>query len=488
MRYILGLDIGTSGVKAVLFSEKGEAVRTANAEYPLYSPKAGWSEQEPEDWARGVAAAAREVCAGVSEIAAVGLSGQMHGMVALDGGFNVVRRAILWNDQRTARECEEITAAAGGLSGLLEMTNNMMLTGYTGGKILWMKEHEPDSFARTRLILNPKDYIRYLLTGVAATEVSDASGTGLFNVEKREWAYPLIDKLGIPRSFFPPCFESCDAIGEVSAQAAAKTGIPEGTPVFGGGGDAVISTVGAGLSAPGRVGVTIGTSGVVAMELPGFAKNPGGKLQTFCSNTPGGYMSFGCTLCAAGSYAWLKSTAAAGETYMTLDAEAREVPAGSDGLIFLPYMTGERCPVFDPEARGGFFGLTAQMGRGHLARAVMEGVCYSLKQVYDIIGVPSEEIVVSGGGAVSPVWRQITADIFGLPAVTLTGAAHGGALGAALVSGVGAGVWESLPAAMSVLKEETRTEPDAQNAQVYARRFASYKKLYDAIKWYNSEI
>lgn len=316
-------------------------------------------------------------------------------MVALDANHRPVRPSILWNDQRTQKQCDEITELAGGLKSLLDYTNNRMLTGYTGGKILWMKEEEPENYARTKVIINPKDYIRYKLTGVICTEVSDASGYGLFNVERREWAWELIEKIGIERGLFPSCVESTEQTGAVTEEAARECGIPAGTKVYGGGGDAVISTTGMGLVQPGKVGVTLGTSGVVAMGLPSYMPNPDGKLQLFCNNKPGTWHAMGVTLAAAGSYQWFRDALGSHElarqeaegidAYRLLDEEAKAVAPGSEGLIYLPYLTGERCPLNDPNAKGGFIGVTSLHRKGHFARAVLEGVGFSLRQVYELI-------------------------------------------------------------------------------------------------------
>jgi len=363
----------------------------------------------------------------------------------------------------------------------------MMLTGYTGGKILWMKKNEPNNYERTATVLNPKDYIRFLMTGSKETEVSDASGTGLFDVKSRSWAFELIDKIGLTRELFPKCVESTARTGEVTALASIQTGLPAGTPVFAGGGDAVISTTGLGLVKPGRAGITLGTSGVAAVGLPGYADNPGGKLQLFCGNAPGKWVAFGCTLSAAGSYQWYRDALGRAD-FRDLDAGAAEVSPGCDGLLFLPYLTGERCPLFDPNARGAFAGITSLMGKPHFSRAVLEGVSFSLKQTYDLIasaapGVDTTEIAVAGGGAKSPLWREMLADIFQVPVKTVHGSAEGGAFGAALVAGAGAGLWPSLEAAMVCARDKNTTLPNAKNAEVYKAQYQKYGRMYDALKW-----
>ena len=499
-RCVLGIDVGTSGCKILAIDEKGKILKSVVEEYPCYTPQEGWSEQDPEDWWNGVVTGLRKITAslGSAPVGAVGFSGQMHGMVALDENQRVVRRAILWNDQRTDKQCAEITRAAGGLESLLGITNNRMLTGYTGGKVLWMKENEPENYAKTKVILNPKDYIRFRLSGEIATDVSDASGTGFFNVKKREWAVDLIRKAGLEPALFPKAYESTDIVGRVTKEAAERTGIPEGTLVGGGGGDAVISTTGLGLVKPGRIGVTLGTSGVVAMGLGAFMPNPGGKLQVFCGNEPGAYSAMGVTLAAAGSYQWFRNALGNYEVeharsqgvsaFRLLDEEAKATAPGAGGLIFLPYLTGERAPINDPDAKGAFLGITSLHGKGHFARAVMEGVAFSLRQVYDLImsvneKIASDEIVLAGGGACSPLWRQIFADTFNLPVHTVYGSAEGGSFGAALAAGVTAGIWPDLGTTVALIRPESKTEPIPGNVPAYENQYQKYVKFYDALKW-----
>jgi xylulokinase len=504
-RCLIGIDVGTSGVKVLVLAEDGVIITSAVEEYPLYTPHTGWTEQDPEDWWQGTIKALQRVlpaCDGL-EIAAVGLSGQMHGMVALDHEMQVVRKAILWNDQRTVSQCAELTALAGGPDALLAMTNNQMLTGYTGGKILWLMQNEPEAFARTRLILNPKDYIRYRLTGVAITEVSDASGTGFFDVRNKRWCTDLMQKAGLSPDHFPDVVESTDEAGRITAYASVVTGLPAGAVVSAGGGDAVISTTGLGLVKPGRIGITLGTSGVVAMGLPSFLPNPGGRLQVFRGNAPGSFTAMGVTLAAAGSYHWFRQALGQSEqaeaarlgtsSFRLLDEEAGSTEPGANGLVFLPYLNGERCPIHDAQARGGFIGLTGQHGKGHFARAVLEGVACSLRQVYELIGdayksqsdqvnLDGGEVVLAGGGAVSPLWRQIFADCFQLPVRTVYGSAEGGSFGAALVAGVTAGIWKDLAEAVLLVRPESEMLPLAGRRQVYDELYQNYTALYPALR------
>ena len=498
---LIGIDVGTSGVKVITLDPSGQILQSIVEDYPLYQPHSGWTEQEPEDWWAATIRGLRKLTAACPDHMpiAIGLSGQMHGMVALDAQDQVIRRAILWNDQRTGHQCTEITEMAGGMDSLLLATNNQMLTGYTGGKILWLKQVEPAAYARTRLILNPKDYIRFRLTGAKCTDVSDASGFGLYDVAGNHWANTLIDRIGLDRSLFPPVVESTAIAGRVSDAAAVETSLPAGIPVAGGGGDAVISTTGLGLIKPGRIAVTLGTSGVVAMGLPQFMPNPQGSLQVFRGNAPDTFTAMGVTLSAAGSYHWFRQALGRHETalanergtsaFRLMDQEAARVPAGSDGLLFLPYLNGERCPIHDAHARGGFIGLTARHEFGHFARAVLEGVAFSMRQVYELIlgksgeAVQSSEVVLAGGGAASPLWRQITSDVFSLPVRTVYGSAEGGAFGASLVAGVAVGLWPSLEATVDLIRSESEVFPNMENKARYDAAYAKYIRMYDALRW-----
>ncbi len=485
----IGLDIGTSSCKALAIDAQARLLGSSAAEYPCLTPQPGWSEQNPADWWAGAQAALRQLTDGLdaSRIAGIGLSGQMHGMVALDENQVPLRPAILWNDQRTAAQCAEITALAGGGEGLLRLTNNPMLTGFTGGKILWFRQNEPKLFKKTRKIVNPKDYIRLLLTGELATDVSDASGTGFFDVRQGCWSKELLGLLELPETLFAHALESTDIAGEITSEAARMTGLPPGTPVAAGGGDAVLSAVGMGLGSESQVAVTLGTSGVVARHCGAFFENRGAKLQFSRACLPGLYHVMGVTLSAAGSYQWHESLfgdrrlQSRGERYKALDAEAAQSPPGANGLLFLPYLSGERCPLNDPEARGCFVGLTVRTVRGDLNRAVMEGVAFSLRQVYALMSEATgaaERLVLAGGGALSPIWRQIMADVFALPVVTLEAGEEGSGFGAAIVAGLGLGQWESLRAASEKLTVKTETLPRAEFAAVYGERYAEYCALY----------
>jgi len=490
---ILGVDIGTSGCKALLLDPEGQVVASETAHYGLSQPRPGWTEQDPELWIEGARAAIAGALAkaGPVEILAVGLSGQMHGLTPLDADRNVLRPAILWNDQRNAAECAAITEAAGGLEALLAATNNRMLVGYTGGKILWMQRHEPERFARLRHVLNPKDYLRLRLTGEIATEVSDASGTGLFDVRTRSWASDLADKVGIDPGLLPPAHESHVISGRIDARGAALFGLPEGIPVAGGGGDSVIQTIGSGVIAPGELQTTIGTAGILAAALDAPEPNPDGRLQVFCNVAPDKWHCMGVSLNAGGAMGWFREVLGPGfgdgapPSFDAIVAAAATSPAGARGLLFLPYLNGERCPHPDPAARGAFVGLTSRHDRADIARSVMEGVVHALADMYALmqpIGITGAIVKASGGGARSQLWRQMQADLFGCDVVTTEGAAEGAAFGAALVAGVGIGIWPDAPTAAACCRELTRDQAEPERGRVYARANRIFRDLYPALQ------
>ena len=497
--YLIGVDIGTSGCKSILIDSEGKVIGSSLQEYPLFTPQPGWAEQHPSDWWKSVQIGIRQLLqeTGISgnTVKSLGLSGQMHGLVALDKDSQVLRPAILWNDQRTMPQCQQIHELVGGIPRLLELTNNQMLPGYTGGKILWMREYEPELYERTSIFLNPKDYIRHCLTGELATEVSDASGTGLFDVRQRRWCDELLALLDIPGEHLPRCFESSEISGRITKSASELTGLPQGLPVVGGGGDAVVQTTGMGLIKSGMLGTTIGTSGIVAMGLDRFHQNTDGQLQIFCNNSPGTWHVMGVTLTAGGSYRWFRDTLCEVENekakqvgqdvYRILEEIASAAPAGSRGLIFLPYLIGERCPYTDPVARGGFIGLGLYHGRHEITRAIMEGVVFSLRDVFELISTMElsvTEIRTSGGGSLSPLWRQMQADVFQCLVTTVSGSGEGGAYGAALIAGVGVGIWPGVEEAVKVLRVETETLPDVKNKEIYENLYSVYRNLYKALK------
>lgn len=489
---LIGIDIGTSATKVLVIDETGAIRARHTAGYPLSTPKPGWAEQDPADWWRAVEAglaAVKEALDGSLEIKGIGLSGQMHGLVPLDSADRVIRPAILWNDQRTGRQCAWITERAGGLDNLLALTNNPMLTGYTGGKIVWLRDEEPAHYDRLARFLNPKDHIRLLLTGEHATDVSEGSGTGLFDVANRRWSTELLERIGIPTSMVPRAYESHEVTGALRDDLADRLGLPRGLPVVGGGGDGVIQTTGSGLVDPGIAQTIIGTAGIAACALDSCAPNPGGRLQIFCNNAPGLWHCMGVSMNAGGAFAWLRQTLTAfadGEIgYDAMTALAEAVPPGAEGLLFLPYLIGERCPHPDPDARGAFVGLTLRHGTGHLIRAAMEGVVFSMREMLELmgpLGLDAHVIRASGGGAASPLWRQIQADALGAEVEIVSGAAEGGAYGAALVAGVGTGVWPDLQSAVRGIEVESRTAANAAAKPAYDAAFAVYRQLYPTLK------
>ncbi|MBC7782336.1 MAG: xylulokinase [Burkholderiales bacterium] len=495
MAYLLGIDIGTSGTKTLICDQTGKVLATAMAEHAISSPKPGWSEQAPGDWWTAACSATKAVLKRAkirgSQIKAIGLSGQMHGSVFLDKSGKVIRPALLWNDQRTAEQCAEIERKAGGRDALIEMVANPALTGFTAPKILWLRQHEPKHYARTAQILLPKDYIRYRMTGEYATEVSDASGTLLLNVSKRTWSNELLSKLEIDAALLPRCFESFKVSGKLSREAAGAMGLAEGIPVVGGGGDQAAGAIGNGIVSAGIVSATLGTSGVVFAHSDSPTRDPLGRVHTMCHAVPGKWCVFGCMLSAGGSFQWFRNQLGQHEVevakrrkidaYELLIQQADEAPAGSEGLFFLPYLTGERCPYPDPLARGAWIGLTSRTTRGMMIRAVLEGVTFGMRDAIRIMQdmqIPVTQIRASGGGARSPFWRQLQADIYKTP-IVITNASEGPAYGVALLAGVGTGVWNSVEeACKSSISQISKTAPAKRAAALYDKHYEVYRKLY----------
>jgi xylulokinase len=486
MPYLLGLDLSTTGAKALVIDDAGETVATHSTPHDLSAPQPLWSEQDPEAWWRGMSASIRAVVAqvGAENIGAVGLTGQMHSLVCLDADNHVLRPAILWNDQRTGAQCEAIVEAL-GLARLVATTGNRALTGFTAPKILWIRDHEPEVYTRIAHVLVAKDYIRFCLTGDYATDVNEASGMLLMNVGARGWAVNVLEALDIPPAWLPTTYEGPAITGTISAAGAAATGLRAGTLVVGGGGDQAAQAVGVGAVVPGTVALTVGTSGVVFAPLNAYNYEPEGRLHALCHSVPGMWHFMGVTLSAAGSLQWYRDTLSPDMSFDALIAEAARVSANSDGLQFAPYLTGERTPHPDPLARGAFVGLTSRHTRGHLTRAVLEGVAFSLRDVFELIraseaGKHIQQVRISGGGAQSPVWRQIFADVLNVPLVSVE-ALEGAAYGAALLAGVGAGVWADVHQAAGVVGLGEETHPGA-DAAVYAERYLVYEGLYPALR------
>jgi xylulokinase len=487
-RYVLGLDVGTGGSRALLIDSSGAIAGAATEDHEAFSsPQAGWAEQHPEDWWRAGRLAIRKAveAAGArgDQIACVGFSGQMHGAVMLDAGDTVVRPALIWCDVRTQRQCDDLTRRI-GRERLIQMTSNPALTNFTLTKLLWVRENEPQAWNRVRSIMLPKDYVRFMLTGEKAMDVADASGTLMLDVARRRWSDEMIDAAGIDRSMLPALFESPAICGSVSKQGADATGLRKGTAVVAGAGDQAAGAIGMGIVAPGAVSATIGTSGVVFAATERPALDPKGRLHTFCHGTPGRWHVMGVTQAAGLSLRWFRDHFAR-ESYDVLTAEAAAVPPGSDGVLWAPYLMGERTPHLDPNARGVLAGLTASHTRAHVVRAILEGVAFSLKDsltILESIGVRVERIRVGGGGARSPLWRQIQADVYGRE-VEVVKADEGAAYGAALLAGVGAGMWPGVEAACDATVEVgQRVAPVAAHVDLLRERYEAYKRLYPAMK------
>jgi xylulokinase len=488
MTYFLGIDISTTSAKAVIIREDGALVAVGSTPQPISQPQPLWSEQNPADWWDGVVASIQAALdeAGLrgDDIAGVGLTGQMHGLVMLDSDGNVLRPAILWNDQRTQAQCDWMTERI-GFERLIALTGNRALTGFTAPKILWVREHEPDVYAQCVHILLPKDYIRYKLTGDHATDLAGAAGTSLLDVRARDWSKEVIDALDIPAAWLPKVHEGTAITGEISAEAAAITGLHAGTPVVGGGGDQAAGAVGMGCVTPDAIGVTVGTSGVVFAPLDDYAYEPAGRLHAFCHAVPGMWHFMGVMLSAAGSLQWYRDTLAADVSFDNLLAAATTVPAGSDGLYFLPYLTGERTPHPDPDARGAFIGLTSRHTRAHMTRAVLEGVAYGLKDSFTLIaeaGLPEAFTVrISGGGARSPFWQQIIADVLDAPLLNVN-TPEAGAFGAALLAATGTGHFPDVPSACAATITTGETVTPGAAVPTYAEAYPTYRALYPALR------
>lgn len=481
MAVVIGLDIGTSGARALAVAQTGDVLADASAEYPLLTPQPGWSEQNPEDWWNAAKAVVGQVVAEAGgRVVGLGLTGQMHGAVFLDRHDRVIRPALLWNDQRTARQCEHITAVV-GRERLFSIAGNPALTGFQAPKLLWLREVEPQHFDRLAHVLLPKDYIRHRLTGEYATDASDASGTLLLDLGRRTWSDEILDALELPRAWFPRVCESPDQAGALDPAVASELGVPAGIPVSAGAGDNAAAALGIGAVGKGIVSSSIGTSGVLFANTLGFAPDPSGRIHAFCSAIPGGYHLLAVTLAAGASLRWWRSVLGSVDGYDVLMELAASVPPGAEGLVFLPYLSGERTPHLDPFARGAFFGLTTRHTAAHLTRAVIEGVVFSLADSLGVmaeLGVSIKQIRAIGGGARSSLWRQVQADVFGLP-IHRTVVDEGPAYGAALLAAVTSGWFSSVEGATSVVRLRPEvTEPDSARAEVYNEYLDLYRSLY----------
>ena len=489
MKYLLGMDVSTTGVKALLIDERGNVAATATTELPLSTPKPLWSEQDPADWWQGAISSIKQVLqsSGIKgdQIIAIGLTGQMHGLTMLDKNGNVLRPAILWNDQRTGAQCDEIRNRL-GKKHLIALTGNDALAGFTAPKILWVQQNEAEVYKKTAHILLPKDYVRYKLTGAYAVDKADGAGMLLMDIKKRDWSDEMLKALEIPSEWLPKAYEGSDITSVISKEAAEITGLKEGTSVIAGGGDQAAQAVGVGAVISGIVALTLGTSGVVFASTDHPFVEADGRLHAFCHAVPGKWHLMGVMLSAAGSLRWLRDTLFPGTDYDTLLSPLNEIPAGSEGLLFLPYLTGERTPHPDPLARGAFVGLTIRHNRAHIIRAVLEGVAFGLRDSFELMksaGLTKiEQVRVSGGGAKSHLWRQILADVFNAELVTVN-TTEGAAFGAALLAGVGVGIWKDTEAACGACIQITgSTVPQPTQVSKYERIYGLYTSLYPTLK------
>ena len=497
MKYLVGIDLGTSGLKTVIFDIDGKAVASATVEYPLYQPHNGWAEQDPADWwnacvtAVGMTLAQSKVAP--ENIAGIGFSGQMHGLVMLDENNDVIRNSLIWCDARNAAECAEVTESVGA-KRLSEITANPALASFTAGKLLWVRNNEPENYKKCKTLLLPKDYLRYKLTGKFGMEAADASGMNMLDITTRNWSDEVLKKLEIDPAILPKVRESYELAGHITPEAAGLTGLKEGTPVVYGAGDNAAAAVGTGVVENGKGFITIGTSGVLYVHSDNVAVNREGQVNTFCSANAA-WAVFGCTLSAGLSLQWLRNNFFLNEmkvaeglgqdTYNLMTAQAERVPIGANRLIYLPYLMGERSPILDPHARGVFFGLSAIHTKFDMLRSVMEGVVYAQRQCLDVMkemGITFNEIVATGGGSTSPLWRQMIADVFGIPVVTIQNR-EGPALGAAILAGTGAGLYPSVAdACKKIIKTNPPQEPIGENSKLYGPYYELYCNLYPNLK------
>lgn len=498
MSYVIGVDLGTSGTKTVLFDEIGNVIASHTVEYPLYQEKNGWAEQDPLDWYNATITTIKTVLdksnIDSAEIKGIGLSGQMHGLVMLDKDFNVLRKSIIWCDQRTGKECEEITEIVGA-EKVIEITANPVLTGFTASKIRWVMKNEPDIFEKCRYILLPKDYVRLMLTGELATEVSDASGMQLLDVPNRKWSKTMLDALNISEDMLGKVYESPEVTGEITQKVADITGLKKGTIVVGGAGDNAAASVGTGVVEDGKAFTTIGTSGVVYAHTSKVTIDPKGRVHTFCCAVPNCWHVMGVTQGAGLSLKWFRDNFCTSEKetaklmgvdeYYLMDKEAEKIPVGADRLLYLPYLMGERTPHLDPNARGMFFGLSAIHGKSHMLRAVLEGVAYSLRdcvEVFKEMNINVNDMMACGGGGTSPLWRQMLADLYACDVKTVA-SKEGPALGVGILALTGSGVYSSVQeACTNIIKTDKVQAPINDNIPKYEKYYQLYREIYPAIK------
>jgi len=498
MAYFLGIDVGTSGTKALVMTAAGEVRSTATAPHSVSTPRPGWSEQDPRQWWQATAKAVRAAIAkagiGGKSIAGVGLSGQMHGLVITDDAGAPLRPSLIWNDQRTAREAADIEQTVGGKRKLIRLVGNAAMTSFTLTKLLWVRRHEPRIHERIRHLLLPKDYVRLCLTGEYVGEVSDMSGTLMLDQEKRDWSPKILSTFQVDQDILPPVVESHEVTGRVTKRAAAKLGLSPGTIVVGGGGDQPAGAVGNGVVSDGLTSATMGTSGVVYTHSRSYRVDPASRANTFCSCVAGQWCMFGCVMAAGGSFQWFRNVLGQSEVaeakkkgidpYELLTRQAAKAPAGCEGLFWLPYLTGERTPHADPNARACWIGIHSRTTRNELVRAVMEGATFAMNDVVTVLieqGLPIRQVRLSGGGARSRFWRQLQADIYGKTCVTIN-AEEGPAYGVALLAAVGAGEYANIRQACKAAIRVTRTiRPNRVARKLYAQYYAQYRRLYPAL-------
>lgn len=503
MNYYLGIDLGTSAVKCILIDETGKVSATTSQDYPILQPRPGWVEQRPEDWWTGTKSAIQQLMAKstiqAEQVKGIGLSGQMHGSVFLDDELEVVRPALLWSDQRTAQQCEWIEDVI-GKERLGQLTGNRALTGFTAPKVIWLRDNEPEHYEQVAHLMLPKDYVRLQLTGTFGMDMSDASGTLLLDVANRAWSEEVLADLGIPSEWLPPLYESNDVVGTLLEPIAHELGLAPGTPIVAGGGDQACGAVGVGVVRKGIASVALGTSGVVFAHDDQYEVDDKQRLHSFCHGVPGKWHRMGVMLAAGGSFQWWRNHFAFEEleqaeregkdVYEFLTALAETAPLGSEGLLFSPYLSGERTPHPDPKARGGFIGLTMRHSKAHLTRAVLEGITFGLRDSLELVkqsGIELTELRVSGGGAQSPFWRQMIADIFGYPVVTVN-STEGPAYGAAVMAASGV-----LKVAISELTEQwiqvdSRVEPNPEQQAAYEEYYQLYRQLYPTLRDINHKL
>lgn len=495
MSYYLGLDIGTSSTKAILIDAQGNIIANVTSHYDFQTPKPLWAESNPSDWWNATKDCLTQILKDTKaeEIKGIGLTGQMHGLVVLDKEGEVIRPCMMWNDQRTQEQCDEVYATI-GKEEYIKITGNQVLTGFTVPKLLWLRKYEPENYAKIDKILLPKDYIRYKLSGTYSSDVSDASGTGLLEVKERKWSNVLLEKLDIPATVLPSLYESVEISAHVSASAAQETSLLEETPITAGAGDQAAQAVGCGISKEGIISATFGTSGVVFAHSKDYTSLEDGSLHSFCSAVPGEWHLMGVMLSAAGSFQWYKDQLGYEESekeekeginaFTSLLENAEQTPVGSEGLFFLPYLSGERTPYADPLVRASFIGLTQKHTKAHMTRAVVEGITYGMKDLLALVnkaGVNSNVVIASGGGTKSDFWLQMMADIFEAQIKTVN-ASEGAAFGAALLATVGTKVYDTVEQACQAVIKETKSVNTSPYAFFYKNQHALYQKLYPALK------